>query len=553
MTTKLIFPLTFWLLCVLHGAAFATDYTVGSGKDYATIQGCINAAQAGDNCIIDAGTYTSENALSSASSGSDGNLITIQPAAGATVNVSRFTITHDYIKVDGLHIVAPTGSEGTAGFNISGNYDQITNNTLYGNGSTAYGMNVTGDYLTVTGNTWDGNNNDCGNIFFIAMRLSSASQNATVSGNTFKNICSNERIWQIHGINHVFTNNEAYNFAWTDGGNHPDIFQTLANSGISDNILIEWNYFRDIDGQIGNMESALTAPLVSNWTVRNNVFANVIGTWYVKAGNFSVYNNTFFRCGYTNQHVIQFGDDGNGDGSGGVVRNNVIIGSATSAGVGTVGIIGAGDPARSYNYYSTPTYGARSGISETGGISGGDPTFVSPSDNCVATACDFSLQAGSVLIDNGVDLSAYFTTDYAGTSRPQGIAWDIGAYEYASGDLTPSAFSFGADVTGAEISTLTPSPDNVTVAGIDNTTSITISGTGCEYSVDGGAFTANAGTVGLDNVVALHTTSSGTHNATITCTVTIGGVSDSWGVTTLAAAEDATLPRRRAGGRGGWR
>jgi hypothetical protein len=120
-------------------------------------------------------------------------------------------------------------------------------------------------------------------------------------------------------------------------------------------------------------------------------------------------------------------------------------------------------------------------------------------------------------------------------------------------DTTPDAFSFGADVTGAELSTLTEDATTITVAGIDNTASISVSGTGCEYAIDGGAFTADAGTVGLDNVVALRTTSSASHNTTITCTVTIGGVSDSWGVTTLAAAADTSLPRRRASGRGGWR
>jgi hypothetical protein len=33
-------------------------------------------------------------------------------------------------------------------------------------------------------------------------------------------------------------------------------------------------------------------------------------------------------------------------------------------------------------------------------------------------------------VDSGLDLSEYFTTDIGGVSRPQGAAWDIGAYEY---------------------------------------------------------------------------------------------------------------------------
>ena len=126
----------------------------------------------------------------------------------------------------------------------------------------------------------------------------------------------------------------------------------------------------------------------------------------------------------------------------------------------------------------------------------------------------------------------------------------------SSDDSSPNPFSFGTDVTGAELSTLTEDATTITIAGIDagQTPAITVSGTGCQYEIDGSdSWTANAGTVGLDNVVALRTTSSGTHNATITCTVTIGGVSDSWGVTTLTFAADATPPRFRGGGRGGWR
>lgn len=44
----------------------------------------------------------------------------------------------------------------------------------------------------------------------------------------------------------------------------------------------------------------------------------------------------------------------------------------------------------------------------------------------------------TVAKDTGVSLSSYFTTDRIGTSRPQGPAWDIGAYEYTSGGAAPA-------------------------------------------------------------------------------------------------------------------
>jgi hypothetical protein len=57
-------------------------------------------------------------------------------------------------------------------------------------------------------------------------------------------------------------------------------------------------------------------------------------------------------------------------------------------------------------------------------------------------------QSGSLLIDHGTTLGTPYNIDYLGTSRPQGSAWDIGAYEYSSGssDTTPPAAPSGLAV-----------------------------------------------------------------------------------------------------------
>jgi hypothetical protein len=41
--------------------------------------------------------------------------------------------------------------------------------------------------------------------------------------------------------------------------------------------------------------------------------------------------------------------------------------------------------------------------------------------------------------DKGVNLSSYYTTDFLGTSRPQGAAWDIGAFEYKASNMSAPA------------------------------------------------------------------------------------------------------------------
>jgi len=55
----------------------------------------------------------------------------------------------------------------------------------------------------------------------------------------------------------------------------------------------------------------------------------------------------------------------------------------------------------------------------------GDPGYAG------SAAFNFRLNSGSVAIDAGNDQSAWFTTDISGANRPQGRAWDIGAYEYS--------------------------------------------------------------------------------------------------------------------------
>ena len=54
--------------------------------------------------------------------------------------------------------------------------------------------------------------------------------------------------------------------------------------------------------------------------------------------------------------------------------------------------------------------------------------IVNLNPNFVSVGTDFRLQARSPAIDTGATISG-FSTDILGVSRPQGAAWDIGAYE----------------------------------------------------------------------------------------------------------------------------
>jgi predicted extracellular nuclease len=98
-------------------------------------------------------------------------------------------------------------------------------------------------------------------------------------------------------------------------------------------------------------------------------------------------------------------------------------------------------------------------------------------------------------------------------------------------DVTPDAFSFTA-VTGVETGS-TQTSNTITVTGI--TTGVPISVSNGSYSINGGSFVTAVGTVKAGDTVAVQIVASSNFSATIAATVTIGGVSADYKVTTRVA------------------
>jgi len=71
----------------------------------------------------------------------------------------------------------------------------------------------------------------------------------------------------------------------------------------------------------------------------------------------------------------------------------------------------------------TASTGAGAGVTVANNLDNTDPTFVN------VGARNFQLLAGSPAINAGVTL-AFVTNDFLGVSRPQGAAYDIGAFEF---------------------------------------------------------------------------------------------------------------------------
>ena len=138
-----------------------------------------------------------------------------------------------------------------------------------------------------------------------------------------------------------------------------------------------------------------------NNIVRNGNHGIAVG---FGASNSYVYNNTVFGNLYNG---VDIGDSG---ASNAIVRNNISFQNGSS------------------NIYVRST---ASGTIQSNNLTT-DPKFVN------AAANDFRLQSASPAINTGISL-AEVPTDFIGTVRPQGVGYDVGAYEYNTGGATLSA------------------------------------------------------------------------------------------------------------------
>lgn len=104
----------------------------------------------------------------------------------------------------------------------------------------------------------------------------------------------------------------------------------------------------------------------------------------------------------------------------------------------------------------------------------------------------------------------------------------------SSADTTPDPFTFTEQ---ADVPINTPRTSNqITVSGINAAAPISLGACTsalCQYSINGGAYTSAAGTVNNGQTVAVCQTSSPNFSTTTDLTLDIGGVTDTFRVTTI--------------------
>jgi hypothetical protein len=192
----------------------------------------------------------------------------------------------------------------------------------------------------------------------------------------------------------------------------------------------------------------------SNNVAYNNVcYGNASGGIHVNycAVSTGIYNNTLTGNSGPGLEI--------GSGStGAVARNNILVGNSSA-------------------------------LSNSGTSTTSDHNLLSGSASFVdATAHDYRLQSGSAAIDAGATI-ALVTTDLLGVTRPQGTAYDLGAYEYQAAPAT-----YTLTLTPGTNGSAVASPSGPTYSAGNSVTVTATPSTGYTFdhwNLDGGTSMAN--------------------------------------------------------------
>jgi hypothetical protein len=414
------------------GHAASSDSGVGSeNSPWKTVQHAADSARAGDVIIVHPGHYG--EVITVKSSGTPELPVTLLAVPSRKARVQGFVLMGDHIRIEGFEIThdAPGAKGIDAGetrTKTARTGCQMTDNFVHDIGGTAI---TSGEKAFVKGNLMKNVHRG----FFV-------NSGTLVEGNEVDTLTS--PMVEKNGVKRLKKTQYAFfagdDITFRDNYFHGcpmepmqtwgvDFFVTWDVGGIgpSHRILIERN--RCFNATHASECEAMEFKQSSHLTYRNNLFVNTVyvGILSKEWTDITIENNTLINCG---AYPIWFQTARQTEGA--VVRNNLISYWKHDQRVH------AGPPSESgiankehpdskihcdYNLFwacKNRRYGEHDITAE--------PQFVDPDNG------DFRLKAGSPGIDTGTDTG--LATDLAGTPRPQGKGFDIGAYEYREPALT---------------------------------------------------------------------------------------------------------------------
>ena len=363
-----------------------------SAAPFQTIQRAANVVNPGDMVIVRDGTYNN-----AAVSGVGSKLI-VMSRGGTAANHVVFTAEHKWrAKIDGLNNTSATGWE------FSANYIDVRNFECEGFSDTCMenyngGSSSGGQFISITGNNIHDVGRYCTTTTTGRDGIFISNDNVTIEGNQIHDIGRGAPGEVLSGVTCVDSVNTLH-YQNNDHGIYVDAGFTSAN----------------------------------NLTVKNNVFYRNERGWSIQVypaavSNLRVLNNTFLCANpYRNGHITLSAPITNS-----AIENNIswepttgFLDYSNTTGYSNLSV------ANNLTYQGTVGAGtAPGGITLAGNLDNIDPRIVT-APSCTVDAAsipDAHLQIGSLAIDMGLTLLDV-PMDYDGTARPQGIKFDLGAFE----------------------------------------------------------------------------------------------------------------------------
>lgn len=324
-------------------------------------------------------------------------------------------------------------------------------------GAEHHGIGIQGAvlYVTITNNYIHETIQDAVNINPNSYDIGTNVFNAFVISHNFIHKCGDDGVQSSYG--NITINDNYIDQGDTDLrlGAHPDGIQINPNN---DSVLIYNNYFSgfnqytfiefcDGPGDIRIYNNVFVEPFPDPLGPRLSSYANRTLNYSARdtyTGTFLYANNTGYNFRY---YFACNGGLSNATGCTIIFKNNIFLQCKFVMSNNTAGDLldsSNVDWTNSVQFYDTdgnPT--STPSDRHKGSCSNQNPAFVD------AAGGDFHLTAGAFPVANGVDLSAYFTTDRDGVTRT--VPWDSGAYKY-TGSTPPAATAGGAIKFGGAFS-----------------------------------------------------------------------------------------------------
>ncbi|TAL57929.1 MAG: T9SS type A sorting domain-containing protein [Bacteroidetes bacterium] len=366
---------------IYYAAANGSDSNPGTiNQPFLTLNYGVSFLSAGDTLYVMSGTYD-ESLVHTIPAGTSwtapvtvaaypGDIVTLKPNAGAG-DVLRFVGPQQYIVIDGLILD---------------------------------GVNTIHEVVKIT---WSGG----GDAHHIRI------QNCEIKNSPGQGILTSRDANYNEFINLKVHDNGASDFDHglyiASSNNLVEGCEIYQNGGWGVHVYDEnyWNANNNIirankiynNARIGNRgRGIILSSGTDNIACNNLIWGNNGGIQInYNVANSQVYNNTIWA----------------NNGGDGLYAEGIYIGSGSS------GAIIKNNICWQNNSGGISDYGAATTLSNN---LTSDPQFVN------AAGADFHLQPGSPAIDAGLNLSPDVVDDFSGTLRPQGLDYDIGAYEYTA-------------------------------------------------------------------------------------------------------------------------